>query len=185
MAHNKKYERQVRSCLEKLNMLEEQWVYVQEAVEGEFANFRVQQDKLKGFLPSGKNLAELQGLSRKEKDANQTFEEKCREFYDKLYDIALTQADLLLQQNNDMLNLCQLFEKGGNYSQDEVEWYRGQMVEINDLILKSKAEKDEKLKEVNDKMEKLMREPNQVFEKEYKTSIVNLSAKEGLGKTFG
>lgn len=30
-----------------------------------------------------------------------------------------------------------------------------------------------------------MKEPNEVFEKNYKGSIVNLSAKEGLGKTFG
>lgn len=31
-AHNKKYERQVRSCLEKCNMLEEQWEYLVETI---------------------------------------------------------------------------------------------------------------------------------------------------------
>lgn len=30
-----------------------------------------------------------------------------------------------------------------------------------------------------------MKEPYEAFEKNYKGSIVNLSAKEGLGKTFG
>jgi sulfur transfer protein SufE len=89
-AHNKKYERQVRGCLEKFNLLEEQWLYVVETVEREFANHQSQQDKLRGQLPSGKNLAELQGVSRREKDACQTFEEKCREFQDKLHDIAIT-----------------------------------------------------------------------------------------------
>mmetsp|Transcript_39116 Transcript_39116/g.37451 ORF Transcript_39116/g.37451 Transcript_39116/m.37451 type:complete len:85 (+) Transcript_39116:2891-3145(+) len=84
-----------------------------------------------------------------------------------------------------MLNQCKLFEKGGNYSGDEVEWYRGQMKEINEMVEKSKEERDGKLKDVNERMEKLMKEPNDVFEKEYKGSIVNLSAKEGLGKTFG
>ena len=34
-------------------------------------------------------------------------------------------------------------------------------------------------------MEKLIKEPYEQFEKEYKTTINNLSAKEGLGKTFG
>lgn len=38
---------------------------------------------------------------------------------------------------------------------------------------------------MNVKMEKLMKEPNEVFDKNYKGSILNLSAKEGLGKTFG
>jgi len=34
-------------------------------------------------------------------------------------------------------------------------------------------------------MEKLMKEPYEKFEKDYKGSIHSLSAKEGLGKTFG
>ena len=34
-------------------------------------------------------------------------------------------------------------------------------------------------------MQKLMKEPYEKFEKDYKGSIHNLSAKEGLGKTFG
>jgi hypothetical protein len=34
-------------------------------------------------------------------------------------------------------------------------------------------------------MEKLIKEPLEKFEKDYKGSIQSLSAKEGLGKTFG
>ena len=34
-------------------------------------------------------------------------------------------------------------------------------------------------------MEKLVKEPTEKFEKDYKGSILNLSAKEGLGKNFG
>ena len=40
-------------------------------------------------------MAELQGVQRKEKDSCQTFEEKCREFQDKLYDLGGTQLDIL------------------------------------------------------------------------------------------
>lgn len=61
-----------------------------------------------------------------------------------------------------------MFEKGGNYSKDEVDWYRGQMREINEMIDKCKAERDEKQKEVHAKMEKLMKEPVDKFEKDYK-----------------
>jgi hypothetical protein len=61
-----------------------------------------------------------------------------------------------------------LFEKGGNYSSDEVEWYRGQMKEINEMIVKCKEERDEKQKEIHVKMEKLMNEPVEKFEKDYK-----------------
>ena len=38
-AHNKKYERQVRTCLEKYNVLEENWQYVIETIEKDFKVF--------------------------------------------------------------------------------------------------------------------------------------------------
>jgi hypothetical protein len=59
------------------------------------------------------------------------------------------------------------------------------MVEINDMILKTKNDRDAKMKDLNTEMERLMREPYEQFEKDYKGSIHNLSAKEGLGKTIG
>jgi len=80
MAHTKKYERQVRNCLEKCNLLEEKWGYLLESVQREFDVYQSSHQKLKNQLPDGKNLAELQGVMRREKDTCLTFEEKCREF---------------------------------------------------------------------------------------------------------
>ena len=48
-----------------------------------------------------------------------------------------------------MLESCTLFEKNGNYSKDEINWYRGQMKEIDEMINKCKQERDLKLKEVD------------------------------------
>ena len=67
----------------------------------------------------------------------------------------------------------------------EVDWYRGQMREINEMMEKTRVERAARMKELNSEMERLMREPYEQFEKDYKGSIHNLSAKEGLGKTFG
>jgi hypothetical protein len=58
------------------------------------------------------------------------------------------------------------------------------MKEINEMISKTKQERDLKMKELNAEMERLMKEPYEQFEKDYKGSIHNLSAKEGLGKTY-
>ena len=85
--HNKQYERHVRVCLEKYNQLQEEWALALETIGVEFKVFKDKHQKLKEMLPSGKNLAELQGMSRREKDANQVFEEKCQEFHDKLLDL--------------------------------------------------------------------------------------------------
>lgn len=103
-------------------------------METEFRVYQEKNSKLKSQLPSGKNLAMLQGVSRREKDAQQIFTEKCAEFCDQMDDISDLQPDMLIKQNSDMLKACVLFEVGGNYSNEEVEWYRGQMEEIDSLF---------------------------------------------------
>ena len=57
--HNRKYERQVRSCLEKYNLLEEEWGLILDKIQDEFGAFQGTVDRLKGTLPDGKNLAQL------------------------------------------------------------------------------------------------------------------------------
>lgn len=59
------------------------------------------------------------------------------------------------------------------------------MNEIDNMIKQAKQEREAKLKDIQTRMEKLMKEPLDKFEKDYKGSIQNLSAKEGLGKTYG
>jgi len=58
--------------------------------------------------------------------------------------------DLLVKQNNDMLNGCALFANGGNYAKAEVEWYRGQMNDINKLVQECKEERLTKNKEIEE-----------------------------------
>lgn len=70
-----------------------------------------------------------------------------------------------------MLNSCLLFEKGGNYDQKEVDWYREQMKEIDEMIVKTKQEREEKVKETVEEMARLIREPNENFEQDYQGSI--------------
>ena len=64
---------------------------------GEFQLFKDKHGKMKACLPDGKNLAELQGMSRREKDANQIFEEKCIEFNDQMHDIGEVQPNLFIK----------------------------------------------------------------------------------------
>ena len=84
-----------------------------------------------------------------------------------------------------MLKSCVLFENNGNYATAEVEWYRGQMDDIDKLIVESKDKKKEEIQNILDEMEQLKKDPTKEFMGEYSNSIQQLSAKEGLGKTFG
>mmetsp|Transcript_15828 Transcript_15828/g.19918 ORF Transcript_15828/g.19918 Transcript_15828/m.19918 type:complete len:117 (+) Transcript_15828:2758-3108(+) len=116
------------------------------------------------MLPSGKNLAELQGMSRREKDANQVFEEKCQEFHDKLLDLGEFQLDNLVRQNADMLKNCRLFSSNdGDYAVAEVAWYKEQMDEIDNLLLESKEKKKSEISQVLDDMSALKQDPTADF----------------------
>ena len=53
--------------------------------------------------------------------------------------------DGLVRQNAEMLKSCVLFENNGNYATAEVEWYRGQMDDIDKLIVESKDKKKEEI----------------------------------------
>lgn len=48
-----------------------------------------------------------------------------------MVDLGEVRPATLIAQNEETLRTYPLFENGGNYSQDEVEWYRSQMGEID------------------------------------------------------
>ena len=62
-----------------------------------------------------------------------------------MLDIGEIQPDTLIKQNDDMLKHCTLFELGGNYSVEEIEWYRDQMNDIDKLIEESKTKRNENI----------------------------------------
>ena len=84
-----------------------------------------------------------------------------------------------------MLKSCPLFDNGGNYSSDEIEWYRGQMTEIDQLFLTMIDKRKSHISDINGQAEKLKKDPTTEFNLAYGDSIKQLSAKDGLGKTFG
>lgn len=59
------------------------------------------------------------------------------------------------------------------------------MDEINDMIVKCKETRLAKVEELVAEIERLKVEPDTEFNSAYKNSIEELSAKDGLGKTYG
>ena len=85
-----------------------------------------------------------------------------------------------------MLKNCRLFgTSDGDYAVAEVAWYKEQMDEIDQLLNESKEKKKTEIEQVLGDMETLKQDPTAEFMGEYSSSIQQLSAKEGLGKTFG
>ena len=100
------YETQVRKCLQKQAQLEDEWNYCLENIDYSFISFSEQHAKLKDSLPTGKNLAELSSMSRREKEALQNFELSCIEAKDRMLDLGKTQLDYLIERNAQKLSEC-------------------------------------------------------------------------------
>jgi len=58
-----------------------------------------------------------------------------------------------------MLQSCQLFENGGNYDKPEIEWYQGQIDEINEMVTTCKNQRREKVTEIEEQMKQLQVDP--------------------------
>jgi hypothetical protein len=102
-----------------------------------------------------------------------------------MHDLGEAKPQTYIKQNADMLKSCPLFENGGIYSQDEIEWYRGQMSEIDQLFLTMIENRAQHISDINGQADKLKKDPTTEFNLAYSDSIKQLSAKDGLGKTFG
>jgi len=59
------------------------------------------------------------------------------------------------------------------------------MDDIKKMIEDSKTTRIEKVKELVDEILRLKKDPDSEFNDAYKSSIEELSAKDGLGKTYG
>ena len=88
-----------------------------------------------------------------------------------MVDLSEVQPDNLIKQNADMLTQCVLFDNGGNYSVDEIAWYRGQMDDIDKLIEEAKTKRQENMVTVLADVERLKKDPAAEFKGAYGTSI--------------
>ena len=103
-----------------------------------------------------------------------------------MLDLGEFQLDNLVRQNAEMLKNCRLFgTSDGDYAVAEVAWYKEQMDEIDNLLMESKEKKKSEIEGVLTDMNALKADPTAEFQGEYSSSIQQLSAKEGLGKTYG
>ena len=53
---------------------------------------------------------------------------------EKLNALAQAEVDFLLQKNRSYIKESKLFEDGGEYSEEEVQWYETMMKEIDDQL---------------------------------------------------
>ncbi|KAL4438837.1 hypothetical protein ABPG74_016557 [Tetrahymena malaccensis] len=183
--HKKRYERHARTTIEKVDLQTEHFNFLMEQAFEDLQEHETEQKNYKDSLSSATTLAKLQGIQNHVKENAFKFGEKIRDLEEKLTVLGNAEVEFLLQKNRAFIKESKLFEDGGEYSKDEVQWYEGMMKEIDDQLNSQKQKRNvsiaEILKHLNQKKTELL----EAFEKQYVIAIEELAAKDGTGKKYG
>jgi hypothetical protein len=87
--------------------------------------------------------------------------------------------------NEHFLMNLQLFENGGVFSKEEVQWYADMMKDIDDKIAIEIKERERRIKELEKTVTDRKTEMIKLFEDKYVIALEDLSAKDGTGKKYG
>ena len=183
--HYNRWDRHQEETTKRRNHNTEEASRIAQSLKAELANYKIQQEELRKQLPACVNLAECQGLMRRSKDLELQLFQKTNELQDQAYNIYDFQCNRIVYQNYDFIDSLQLFQNGGNYDEDEVEYYRQKTSvidkEIADIKEKWRIEFETTMKKID--LER--QDPIKIFEKDFNLVIENIAAKEGMGKKYG
>jgi len=99
--------------------------------------------------------------------------------------LSVDETNRLLQFNRDYIKNLQLFQNGGNFSDEEVAWYDGMLKEIDDKIKTEAEAREKRLSEIQELLKKKKQQLTTQFEGEYVIALEELCAKDGTGKKYG
>jgi hypothetical protein len=74
---------------------------------------------------------------------------------------------------------------GGEYSKEELDWYKSMMQEITTQLTQQKDRRGEKMREIEGHTMKKRAELAEQFEKDYANYVEELAARDCSGKKFG
>ena len=183
--HTSRWERHQEDSVKKKQFCQETYFRLVNLLKDSLLLYKQQQEELKKSLPTCVNLAECQGLMRKSKDLELQLFQNLQDLASQargVYDLGFGK---IIEQNSEFINSLILFEKGGNYDVDEVEYYRMKTAIIDKEIVELREKWSLEFEGMMKKAEQERNEPIKVFEKEFLNVVESIAAKEGMGKKYG
>ena len=147
--------------------------------------YKKDQDAIRLQLPKSTSIAEFQGLMRKNKDLEMDLFQAGSEKMSKLEELSEDIPEKLSKSCEDYLNNLILFEKGGDFDEKEVDYYRNKAKVIQNEILNEATKRKEVVEGLKKKFEADRTDPVKLFERDYGNALEGLAAKEGIGKKYG
>ncbi|EGR27437.1 hypothetical protein IMG5_196200 [Ichthyophthirius multifiliis] len=183
--HKKRYERFARSSIEKIDLQTEHFNFLMEQALEDMKEHEIQQKQYKDSLQTANKLAKLQGIQNHVKENSFQFGEKIRYLEEKLKSLANDEIEFMLQKNKTFIKESKLFSEGGEYAEDEVQWYQNMIKDIDQQLEKSRIKRNERIQEIIVHMNNKKKELIEQFEKTYAIAIEELAAKDGTGTKYG
>lgn len=183
--HKKKYERHARTTRERMDAQTEKFNFLLEKSLQLMKAHTEEQKRVREELPAAKNLSQLQGLAGRNRENSQRFETEVREITHELQRLSTAEVQALMDKDEEFLKECRDIAAGGEYSREELDWYRTMMAEITAQLTQQKEKRAEKLKEIETHTSKKRAELSEQFDRDYATFVEDLAARDCSGKKFG
>lgn len=183
--HKSKYQLHVKNVLDNIDDQTDRFNFFYTEIFDSKQNHTDLMMDLQKSLPDQKALTNLQGVNSKAKDADLKFRELCSTTFEKMGNLATAELENLQITNLKMIESCTLIENGGNYSKEEVDWYREQIKEIDAKIEEHKSKRSDVLKEITELCGLRQKEAIEKFNAAYATAVDELTARDATGKIFG
>jgi hypothetical protein len=183
--HTSRWERHHEESTKKKQDLQENYLKLVQSLKDSVVLYKQQQDEQRKLLPSCVNLAECQGVMRKSKDLELQLFQHVQDLSSQAKGLYETLVNRLIEQNKEFINSLTLFEKGGNYDVDEVEYYHQKTTLVDKEVLELREKWAAEFEALVKKAEQEKNEPIKIFEKEFLNVVESIAAREGMGKKYG
>jgi hypothetical protein len=183
--HHSRWDRFLQEMSPKKDQYSKDFSILTKEINENLLKYKKEQDAIRLQLPKSTSIAEFQGLMRKSKDLEMTLFQKGSEIIQKLEELSSDLPEKLINSCEDYLNNLILFEKGGDFDEKEVEYYRSKAKIVQDSLQSECNKRRETLESLKKKFETDRLDPVRLFEKDYGNSLEGLAAKEGIGKKYG
>lgn len=184
--HKEKYDQHINSINERNKKDNDDCNNLILEISKEFEELNLLYEKLSKVMDDENNLKSLDDKYKKFKTSYYDLQTNLQEAEIKMNIYTKNNPETLINLNKNFLLSLQSIEKGGSYSENEINYYMEQIDLINeDLIKKDMLERESlnhsKLLEIKSNLSAAYEK----MERKYQSVNENIQAKESVGKKFG
>ena len=182
--HRKKLERQKRTVIFRNRSHESEFNRNMSIADEGIDTFRGKLNLLDSMLDSQTNLAGLQGVVQRCKDAIVDFDNECATIVDAMRPLVEAEPNMLIESNARFLGTCLTYEEDGDYDPKEVQQCLKALNDVDDSFHRTAQNRKNAINNLRERQTEAKNGFTDFME-HFNRTLQDLSMKEGLGKKYG